>query len=179
MDFAIRRDWAASSGGGEIVDFNGPDYTPFGCGPSGAIDVSQGTGWGSTAGDDAGTPTNVFVPKFIVVDMKSTVDVAGFAIDPTATCGDAGSASTGAFHIQTSASASGPWTTVASGTFTAANRFQYNEVAANAGASGRYVRFWIDGNQVPDFTTNCPEGNFSGCQFADLTELEVFGTTGP
>lgn len=43
----------------------------------------------------------------------------------------------------------------------------------------RYVRFTIKGNQVPDFTTNCPNGAFDGCRFADLSELEVFGTAGP
>ena len=29
--------------------FNGPDFTEFGCGPTGAIDQSLGTGWGSTS----------------------------------------------------------------------------------------------------------------------------------
>ena len=40
-DFEPRRDWVSSSGGGTITDFNGPDYTDFGCGPGGAIDLSQ------------------------------------------------------------------------------------------------------------------------------------------
>jgi hypothetical protein len=30
--------------------------------------------------------------------------------------------------------------------------------------------------QVPDFATNCPAGAFGGCQFTDMTELQVFGT---
>ena len=53
----------------------GPDYGPT-CGPLQAIDNSQATGWGSTTGDDAGTPTNVFVPKNIVIDLKQPVSVS-------------------------------------------------------------------------------------------------------
>src|SRR5262249_28296469 len=41
QNFGMRRDWAALAGGGSITDFNGPDYTDFGCGPDGAIDGSQ------------------------------------------------------------------------------------------------------------------------------------------
>ena len=37
QDFSTRRDWAAASGGAAITAFDGPDYTPFGCGPGGAI----------------------------------------------------------------------------------------------------------------------------------------------
>ncbi len=94
-DFAVRKDWAASSGGASIADFNGPDYSGFGCGPDEAIDDSQSSGWGSTTGDDDGTPTNEFIPKFIVIDMDRHVDISKFAVDPSATCGDGGSASTG------------------------------------------------------------------------------------
>ena len=32
-DFMVRKDWASASGGASIADFNGPDYTGFGCGP--------------------------------------------------------------------------------------------------------------------------------------------------
>jgi hypothetical protein len=30
--------------------------------------------------------------------------------------------------------------------------------------------------QVPDFATNCPDGAYGGCQFTDMTELQVFGS---
>ena len=43
--------------------FNGPDFSDFGCGPAGAIDNAQGTGWGSTTGDDDGTPTNAMIAQ--------------------------------------------------------------------------------------------------------------------
>ena len=52
LNWALRRDWAASAGGGSITAFTPPDFTPFGCGPAGLIDQSQGTGWGSIS------PTN-------------------------------------------------------------------------------------------------------------------------
>ena len=174
-DATLRRDWASRTGGASVADFNGPDFSPA-CGPDGAIDNSLSTGWGSTTGDDAGDPTNVFVPKHITVQMPQGVNITSFAVDPSATCGDGGSASTGSFQIETSPDGS-TWTTAATGTFTAADRGRLNPVAPTAGSQGaKFVRFTILGNQTPDFATNCPNGAFSGCSFTDLTELEVYGT---
>jgi extracellular elastinolytic metalloproteinase len=174
--FAIRRDWVASSGGAGITQANGPDFSQFGCGPASAIDVSQGTGWGSTTGDDAATPTNVFVPKHIDIALPRPVDLTTFAVDPSATCGDPASSSTGAFRIQTSTNGT-TWTTAAEGAFGAGDIGRYNEVPASAGTHGvRFVRFTILGNQVPDLATDCPAGAFGGCAFTDLTEVEAFGT---
>jgi extracellular elastinolytic metalloproteinase len=177
-DVAIRRDWAASSGGATISDFNGPDFSPA-CGPTGAIDNSQATGWGSTTGDDAGTATNVFVPKFITIDLGRAVNVSQFAVDPSATCGDGGSASTGAYRIEVSADGV-TWNVASEGAFTLANRGTLNPLTPTAAATGvRFVKFTILGNQTPDFANNCPGGSFSGCQFTDLTEIEVYGTATP
>jgi hypothetical protein len=174
-DATLRRDWASQSGGASISEFNGPDFSPA-CGPAGAIDNSLSTGWGSTTGDDAGDPTNVFVPKHITVQMPQGVNVAQFAVDPSATCGDGGSASTGDFRIETSPDGI-TWTTAATGSFTAADRGRLNPVTPTAGSQGvNFVRFTILGNQTPDFATNCPNGAFSGCSFTDMTELEVYGT---
>lgn len=179
QDAVIRRDWAASSGGASIASFTGPDYGP-GCGPEKAIDLSQAVGWGSTTGDDDGTPTNTFVPKNLVVALPAPIIVSEFGVDPTAACGDGGSASTGDYRIETSASPAGPWTTAAEGTFTADDRGQINEVADTSGSGPvAYVRFTILGNQTPDFATNCPAGSFSGCSYTDLTELAVYGTAAP
>jgi hypothetical protein len=181
LDFSIKRDWAASSGGGSVVAFNGPDFAQFQCGPSGAIDLSLGTGWGSTTGDDEGTPTNVFTDKHIVVDLKRPIDISTFGVDPNATCGDPGSSSTGAFEISTSTvGPNGPWTTAASGTFVTADRGRLNSVplTAGTGAGVRWVMFTIKGNQVPDFTNAClatPDA-FGGCTFTDLSEFAVFGS---
>jgi len=175
-DFAPRRNWAAASGGGSVVGFNGPDYTPYGCGPGAAIDNAQGTGWGSTTGDDAGTPTNVMVPKHVDVKLPSAVNISGFNVDPSNTCGDPGSASTGKYKIETSADGT-TWAVAQEGEFTSANRGKYNLVAPTGNATGvQYVRFWMLSPQVPDFATNCPAGAFGGCTFTDMTELQVFGT---
>jgi hypothetical protein len=172
---SIARDWSASTGGAKITDFNGPDYSPD-CGPSGAIDQSQGTGWGSTTGDDAGDPTNHFVPKHIVVRLPKPIDVSSFAVDPSATCGDGLSASTGGFTIETSPDGTS-WTQVASGTFTNDDVGRLNKVNPTASASDvSFVRFTITSNQTPNFATTCPGGAFAGCEFTDLTEFEVFGS---
>ena len=175
LNFALVRDWAATSGGAIVTDFNGPDFSPQ-CGPDGAFDQSLATGWGSTTGDDAGDPTNHFIPKHVVVKLPKKVDVSSFGVDPSATCGDGASASTAGFGIETSPNGT-TWTTAATGTFTSADNGKINEVTPTAGATGvQFVRFTITSNQTPDFATNCPGGAFSGCSFTDLTELEVFGS---
>ena len=157
-DFSVVRDWVAVSGGATIVAFDGPDYSDFGCGPAQALDLSLATGWGSTTGNSKGTPTNVFVPKHLTVDMKRKVNITSFAVDPSATCGDAGSASTGQYQIETSPD-NVTWTVAASGTFTVADRGRLNTVTPTQASLGvQYVRFTILGNQVPDFATNCPNG---------------------
>jgi hypothetical protein len=174
----IQRDWAAETGGAQITDFNGPDFSPA-CGPDDAIDQSQGSGWGSTTGDDDGDPTNTFVPKHIVVKLPKAIDVESFAVDPSATCGDGLSASTGGFTIETSPNGT-TYTQVATGTFTNADAGRFNEVDPSVPANGvQYVRFTITSNQVPNFATTCPGGAFAGCSFTDLTELEVFGSPSP
>jgi hypothetical protein len=178
-DFQVKRDWAAASGGAKVIAFNGPDYTQFGCGPVHAIDTSLSTGWGSTTGGKAARPTNVFKPKFMTVDLGRKVNISAFAVDPSATCGDAGSSSTGAYRIETSPDKA-TWTVAASGTFTVPDQGRLNSVAPIAGGLGvQYVRFRILGNQVPDFATNCPDGGYDGCTFTDLTELQVYGVATP
>jgi extracellular elastinolytic metalloproteinase len=179
-NFAVRRDWAAASGGASIAKFTGADYSSFGCGPLGAIDLSESTGWGSNAGpgtDDS--PTATFHPKQIVVNLHHVVDVTGFGVDPQSTCGDAPSASTRGYKIETSPD-NMTWTTQHLGAFTPADNGRINPVPADTAPTGvRYVRFTIESNEVPDFAADCPNGAFDGCRFADLTELEVFGTAGP
>jgi hypothetical protein len=96
-------------------------------------------------------------------------------VDPSATCGDGGSASTGQYSIETSTDGS-TWTPAAAGTFSSADRGRLNPLTPAAGsATARYVRFTILGNQTPDFANSCPGGAFSGCQYTDLTEIEVYG----
>ena len=179
---ALRRDWAASSGGASVAAFTGPDFSGFGCGPGNAIDQSLGNGWGSTSVDSPGSFT--VTPKYVVVQLPQAVDVSTFAIDPGASCGDAGSASTKDYRVETATTATLPaenstaWRRAAQGSFTAADRRRLNPVtpAPGTGSAVRFVRFTMINPQVPgDFATTCAEGGFSGCQFMDMSELEVYG----
>ncbi|MGH3358508.1 MAG: M36 family metallopeptidase, partial [Nocardioidaceae bacterium] len=185
-DWSAREDFASSSAGGEVTSFDGPDYSAFACGPSGAIDLSQGTGWGSTTGDDEGTPTNEPIPKAITIKLSEPIDISAdeettaFAVDPSATCGDPGSSSTGEYTIEVSADGES-WETAVDGTgenaFGAENQFVYTDVPSEIDATDvEYVRFTMVSPQVPDIGTNCPDGAYGGCTFMDMTELEVFGT---
>ena len=138
------------------------------------------TGWGSTTGNNKGTPTNVFVPKHLTVDLKRKVNITSFAVDPSATCGDAGSASTGAVPDRDLAGQRHLDRRRLAARSTAADRGRLNTVTPTTGSLGvQYVRFTILGNQVPDFATNCPNGAFDGCTYTDLTELEVYGVATP
>ena len=175
-DFSVTRDWAASSGGAQIVDFTGPDFSPA-CGPDKAIDTNEGLGWGSVTGQ-FGEPTNSFIPKYIVVDLKRPINIDKFEVNPSNTCGDAGSASTGAYKIETSTDGL-TFDEAASGDFTGQPRALQDVTPTGHTTGVRYVKFWIMGNQVPNFATNCPDGNFSGCQFTDMTELAVVGSPAP
>ncbi len=190
-DFSVTRDWAAGTGGAQVVDFTGPDLSPT-CGPDRAIDTNEGLGWGSFVGNDD-QPTGDFVAKSIVVDLKQPIDIDSFQVDPSSTCGDAGSASTGDYEIDTSPDGV-TFTLAASGHFGVDARGRLNDVAPLANADGvRYVRFVIKGDQVLESAAangvpgtfadicNSPvtQGMFDGCRFADLSELAVIGAPSP
>jgi hypothetical protein len=175
-DWSLRRDWAALAGGGTVTEFNGPDATPFGCGPTGAIDQSLSSGWGSTADLAGGKAT----PKSVTVRLPRAVNVSAIAVDPGSTCGDGGSSSTKGYRLETSTDGS-TFTVASAGTFTDADQHRLNSVSLNAGttAAVTHVRFTMLNPQLPgDPATLCP-GLFSGCQFMDLSELEVYGTPAP
>jgi extracellular elastinolytic metalloproteinase len=193
-NFQLRRDWAALGGGGSISEFTGPDYTDFGCGPTGAIDQSQGNGWGSTTDGDDGVATGNVTPKHIVVKLPQAVDVAEIFVNPSATCGDAGSASTKDYRLETSGDGSS-WTMVKEGSFGTGDRGQYVSIAGldPAGLPAvQYLRFTMLNPQVPLANGTLPPfgssgvpdrcgpgapnpGNFSGCAFMDMTEIGVYG----
>jgi extracellular elastinolytic metalloproteinase len=200
-DFALRRDWAAASGGGTIAAFNGPDYTPFGCGPINAIDLSAGSGWGSDTDHDA-LITGVASDKFIVVKLPNKVNVTQLAVNPSNTCGDPGSSSTRGWRIDASVDGIS-FTTVSSGVFYLGNRGHLNTVFTGSIPGIQYVRFWMlnpqvpvaggaactgpaDCGTVPDDDSNvaaqCGAGKpnaFGGCQFMDMVELAVYGLQAP
>jgi hypothetical protein len=194
--FQLRRDWASLSGGGSVTAFNGPDYTDFGCGPSGAIDQSLGNGWGSDTDVNA-TATGKVTPKFVTIQLPVAVNVAQIAVDPSNTCGDAGSAATHRYTIETSTDGQ-TFRVVNAGVFYASNRGHLNTVTPLAGdavSSVRYVRFTMVNPMVPETGTSCTDatncgdngvalrcgpnapdpGNFSGCTFMDMSEIEIYG----
>lgn len=202
QDFELRRDWAALTGGGSITDFSGPDFTAFGCGPTGAIDQSQGNGWGSvtnSAGVDDGTTS----PEHIVVKLPVAVDISEIQVNPSNTCGDPGSSSVRGFTVETSSDGTA-FTQVSTGVFYAASRGHLNTITISGPLSGiQYVRFTFLNPQVPlagfgactDATScgsdpndssgvaaHCGPGKdngFGGCTFTDMSEIEVFGKPSP
>jgi hypothetical protein len=199
LNFQLRRDWASLGGGGSITDSSGPDFSDFGCGPTGAIDQSQGNGWGSvtnSAGVDDGTTS----PEHIVVKLPVAVDITQIQINPSNTCGDPGSSSTRGFTVETSTDGT-TFTQVSMGVFYSGNRAKLNTVSLSGPLSGiQYIRFTELNPQVPlagfsacnDATScgtnpndssgvaaNCganePSPGFGGCTFMDMSEIEVFG----
>jgi hypothetical protein len=160
---AIRRDWAASSGGARIISFTRPNYTQFGCGPGGAIDTSQAVGWGS---DAPGNPNSgVRGPRQITIRLPHAVDIDNFAVDPSETCGDFSDAAVKSFKIETK-KASGPFVV-------AINRTQplllhrFTTLTPSQGKSRvLFVRFTMRSNR-------------GDRAFMDMTELLVHGTQSP
>jgi hypothetical protein len=173
--FVLVRDWAAASGGATVRSFTGPNFTDFGCGPRALIDQSLGAGWGSTSDLVKGKPSSR-TPKTITVKLPKAVDIGTFAVDPNATCGDDGSASTADYRIETSTNGTA-FQVSASGVFTVEDRGRLNRVAPRAGTGTgvRFVRFTMIKPQLFDTRgAACP--GFSGCDFLDASELEVYGS---
>jgi extracellular elastinolytic metalloproteinase len=171
VDWAVRRDWAASQGGARITDFNGEDSSGFGCGPAQALDMSQGTGWSSDAVLTGGTAIE---PRFITVQLPATVDLTSIEVDPSGTCGDDPSASTGDYRVETSPDGAA-WTVAATGHFGPADRDRMNKVPLIAGTTGvHFVRYTMLGTQVADEGGTCPS-DLSGCAFVDTVEVGVYG----
>jgi hypothetical protein len=172
-DWAIRRDWAASSGGAAITAFNGVDFTADGCGPDRLIDQSQGAGWVSDAVSTGGAAVQ---PRYAVIRLPNAVSVSQIAINPTSSCGVGGSASTGDYSVETSTDGT-TWTAAASGHFGLADRNRMNPVALAPGSTAgvRYVRYTMRGTQLVEAGGTCP-GAFGACDYVSSTELAVYGT---
>jgi extracellular elastinolytic metalloproteinase len=169
VNWRLRRDWASIFGGASVTSFTGPDYSGFACGPDKAIDQTLGNGWGSDSIDGDG---NHFTPE-IVVQLPIAVNVTELGIDPANTCGDDATASTKDYRVETSPNGT-TWTVAKEGTFGNADRGRLNLVPPTAGASNvRYVRFTMLTQQLATSCTSSP--NQSGCAFADMSELEVYG----
>jgi extracellular elastinolytic metalloproteinase len=173
VDWVIRRDYAATTGGASIVEFNGEDNSEYGCGPAAALDMSQGTGWSS----DAAYTGPAIDPRHVTVELARPIDVAEIAINPTGNCGDDPSSSTGDYRVETSADGTA-WTLAATGHFGVADRNRMNAVPLAAGATSgvRFIRYTMLGTQVADEGGTCPSG-FTGCGYVDTVEVGVFDAT--
>ena len=132
-------------------------------------------GWGSTSDLVDGLPVSADTPKSITIHLPTAVDIAKVSVNPSAICGDGGSASTGDYTVEVSTDGSG-FTQVASGLFTPANRGQMNDVTlTDATAAITDVRFTMVTPQV--FQVGACPGAFSGCDFTDMTEIAVYGSS--
>ncbi len=108
LTFKVTRDWASLEGGATIGAFTPPDYSDFGCGPSGAFDLNLGSGWGSDAvGSTVGSHTKG--PRSVIVKLPKAVNVTSFAVDSTGACGDGPKAGVKKFMIETKSG--GHWVT--------------------------------------------------------------------
>ena len=167
VNWAVRRDWAAIGGGSQVVTFTGPDYTVFGCGPARLFDQSQTAGWGSDIS------ANGFL---VVVQLPAKVDISELVINPSATCGDDPTASTGKYRVETSPD-NVTWTVANAGQFPNGT-VTATPVPLSAGTSGvQYVRFTMLTSQAQDAGLCVPgqPSQLSGCTFLDSTELAVYG----
>jgi len=173
LNWALRRDWAAAGGGGRVVAFNGIDFTIFGCGPPSMIDQSQGSGWST---DTVFVSGETIEERFVTVELPVAVNVTEIDINPSNICGDAGSASTSRYRLETSPD--GTTWSATTGDFGIGDR-NYHPVGLPAGTAGvKFVRYTMISTQVEDLggTCNPPNGNFDGCLFIDSVELGVYGT---
>ena len=176
FDPSLRRDWASASGGASIASFTGPDYSPA-CGPEGAIDLSQGTGWGSTTFGDDGAPgsdPDLIQPKEIVIELPQEITLSELGVNPGATCGDPGSASTAGYEIYVAATPAGPWgAPVAEGTFTPDDRGIMVELPVTPPEAGvGAIKYVMLSPQVPDWS-GCPF-DYAGCSYMDTTEVAAY-----
>ncbi|GGK81418.1 M36 family metallopeptidase [Mangrovihabitans endophyticus] len=172
VNWVLRRDWAATSGGSQVTDSNGADYSFIGCGPDAAVDASQQTGWSTDAtyADDGSID-----PRYMMVRLPDAVDVSAVEINPTGNCGDDASSSTGDYRVETSADGQ-DWTVAAQGHFGVQNRDKMNAVplAPDSTPGVRYVRYTMLGTQVAEEGVTCPD-LYTGCFYVDTVEVGVFG----
>jgi extracellular elastinolytic metalloproteinase len=178
LNWNLRRDWAALAGGASIVDFNGVDFSDFGCGPAAIFDQSQGSGWSTdTIYPTAGSL--LIEPRWVIVQLPVAVDVSDIQINPSNTCGDAGSASTGKYRVEASPDGT-TWTEVSvpGAEFGIADRRMHSIPLTAPPTDVQFLRYTMLSSQVGLLggTCNPPNGNFSGCQFVDTVEFAVYGT---
>ena len=198
LDWQLRRDWASLGGGASVVSFTGPDFAPA-CPPEGAIDQTDGIGWGSTTDGDDGVATGNVTPKELVFELPTAVTISGISINPNHSCGDPGSSSMRGFKVEVSTDGT-TWSLASTGVMYAGNRDKLNPLTVGGNLTGiKFVKLTMLNPQVPNATSgscndaatcgsdpnddsgvaaHCGPGKdngFGGCQFMDMTEIEVYG----
>ena len=174
-NWAVRRDWAALAGGASVTDTNDDTGAPFGCGAAAMFNQSQGSGWSAFRRlNSAGKP----VPVFVVVELPQPIDVSEIAVDRVRRAVTAAAPPPARTRSRRPRTARN-WTTANQGTFTPADRGHFSSPPLAAGSTDavRFVRYTMKDSQVNQ-VGSCP-GNFSGCDFIDSSELEVYGSTAP
>jgi hypothetical protein len=178
VDAPMRRDWAALNGGAATVATNDDIFGPFGCGVDGAFDLSNGSGWSAYNAETAGAPgfdpnTHQGSPPTATVRLPAAVNVTGFGVDPSNTCGDDPSSATKDLRIEVSSNGT-TFATVATPTFGTADLGQTNTIPVATTANVRFVRITMLTNQA-----NSAPDSGTGEFFTDLSEFEVFGGPTP
>jgi hypothetical protein len=147
LDRALRRNWAAQSGGASATGSD--ELAAQGCGSLAVIDQHPGTAVSSPGPG----------PKTITIKLPATIDVDHFEVDPAEGCFDTSTSATRSMAIATSPDGS-TWTDAATRSFSDEDRHRMNVVTPTAGRSGvLYVRVTFDA---------------PGAGYVDLTELAVY-----
>jgi extracellular elastinolytic metalloproteinase len=178
VDAPMRRDWAALSGGA-VPAANDDVGAVLGCGVDAAFDLSSGSGWSAfnaeTPGEVFGLPENPHQgsPPTATVRLPTAVNVTGFGVDPSNTCGDDPSSATKDLRIEVSSNGT-TFATVATPAFGTADLGQTNTVPVATIANVRFVRITMLTNQA-----NSAPDSGTGEDFTDMSEFEVFGGPTP
>ncbi len=123
----------------------------FGCGLTKLIDQRTTSGWSAV---NSGDPE-------ALVRLPVAIDVTGFGLDPTNTCGDDEGASTRDFKIETSSDGNS-FTTAVAGSFSPAHRGSLHHLPTDR-RNVRYVRLTL------------LSALDAGSLFVDASELTVYG----
>ncbi len=160
QNIVMRRDWAAIDGGAQFTTSDDTQAT-FGCGAANMVDQSV-RGW-STVNNGPSSPAT------ITVALPQTIDVTGFGVNPSPTCGDGAESALGQYQIDTSVDGGATFQRVNLATFGPADNGHLNAITPTGpGSTHRVtdVRLTLKG---PQSTAG------SGSQFVDATEFEIFG----
>lgn len=191
LDVPVDRDWAAAINGGSIAAFDGPDWSPD-CGPDDVIDLSPLDGWLTNTGEEDDTPSPVFTPKAVEIELPRPIDVAAIEVNPDPGCGLEWDSALGDYRVEVSTDGT-TWVTVNEGHFGFGDRGHLNRLVPEAPAtSTSFVRLTMLGNQMSDalaafgmgswtYEQACdPDGalggGYLGCIYVGMSEVAVIGT---